>query len=221
MLDLSFFSRWYGPGRISRDFRPRHAMLTMHLWLLQKRLISDKVDNHSSLLVQEELFEIFWDDVQKRIREQGLAEMTVSKHLNDVQQYTFTHLTHYDHAFNEYENDPKKRLEELCGLVWMHVMLQEEKFCSEQVERIAIYIDIQYHNIMYELPEEYWREGRFAWVDLPDFSRMHGNNGHLLPERRVNPEDVLPKGWNKALTNSGEPYYWNPDLDKAQWERPV
>jgi len=213
--------RWYGPGRIGREFRPRHAMLTMHLWFLQKRLINDTIDNHSSLLIQEEVFEIFWDDVQNRIREQGLAEMTVSKHLNDVQQYTFTHLTHYDHTFSEYANDPKKRYEELCGLVWMHVMLREENFCSDQVERIAMYIDAQYNNIMHELPEEYWREGRFAWVDLPDFSKMYGNDGHKLKEKPVNPEDVLPIGWNKALTNAGVPYYWNPDLVKAQWKRPA
>jgi cytochrome b pre-mRNA-processing protein 3 len=102
----------------------------MHLWFLHKRLISDKADNHAALLVQEELFDIFWDDTQKRIREQGVAELTVNKHLNDVQQYTFQHLTHYDHTFSEFELKPKARFEELCGVFWVHVLNREEYYES-------------------------------------------------------------------------------------------
>merc|ERR1740124_1974144 len=98
---------WYGAGHIGAEFRPRHAMITMHLWFLQKRLIRDGSQN--SLLTQEELFEVFWDDTRKRIRAEGLAEMSINKHLTDIQQYTFQHLTHYDHAFQEFELRPKAR----------------------------------------------------------------------------------------------------------------
>jgi cytochrome b pre-mRNA-processing protein 3 len=192
----------------------------MHLWFLHKRLISDKADNHAALLVQEELFDIFWDDTQKRIREQGVAELTVNKHLNDVQQYTFQHLTHYDHTFSEFELKPKARFEELCGVFWVHVLNREEDFCSDQVQRMAYYIDTQYNNIMNRLPETYWREGRLAWVDLPDFSKMRDNQGKIMPEVPVDEEDVLPDGWYKALSTAGESYYWNPSAIKSQWERP-
>lgn len=192
----------------------------MHLWFLHKRLVTDTRDNHASLLVQEELFDIFWDDTQKRIREQGVQELSVNKHLNDVQQYTFQHLTHYDHAFSEFELKPKARYEELCGVFWVHVLQRQEDMCSDQVQRMAYYIDTQYNNIMNRLPEDYWREGRLAWVDIPDFTKMRDNKGKILPEKPVYEDDVLPSNWHKALTTAGEPYYWNPEQNKAQWERP-
>jgi len=212
--------RWYGPGRIGRDFRPRHAMLTMHLWFLQKRLIKNKDQN--SLLTQEELFEVFWDDTLKRIRAEGLSEMTINKHLKDVQQFTFQHLTHYDHAFAEYELKPKARYEEICGIVWIHILQRAEKFNSDQVQRLAFYIDAQFNNIHNLLPEEYWKEGQMAWIDIPSFKNLTDNaTGEVLPEKTVYEEDVLPKGWYKALTTAGEPYYWNPTQVSSQWEKPT
>jgi len=99
-------SRWFGPGHIGRDFRPRHALLTLHIWLLHKRLISDHDDPETALMIQEELFNILWDDTTCRIRQQGISEMLVNKHLLQVQQYTFLNLTHYDHAYTEFLDRP-------------------------------------------------------------------------------------------------------------------
>lgn len=66
----------------------------------QKRLIGNTIDNHSALLIQEELSLIFWGDTQNCIQEQGgVAEMKANKHLDDGQQSTFQHLIHYDHVF--------------------------------------------------------------------------------------------------------------------------
>lgn len=98
----SFVSRWFGPGRIPRTFRSRHALITMHLWFLHKRLIAasdNRMDPDVALKVQEELFEIFWNDTLCRIRKEGVREMQVNKSLLQVQQYTFLHLFHYDHIY--------------------------------------------------------------------------------------------------------------------------
>ena len=43
--------RWFGPGRISTDFRSYQALLTMHVWFLHKRLISDNQDPHGKILI--------------------------------------------------------------------------------------------------------------------------------------------------------------------------
>ena len=48
---------WYTEGRIPFEFRPRHAMLTMHIWFLHKRLLIDRVDPHLALLVQVCVFQ--------------------------------------------------------------------------------------------------------------------------------------------------------------------
>ena len=85
---------------------------------------------------------------------------------------------------------------------------------------MAFYIDTQYNNIINRMPDEYFREGRIAWVDVPDFSKMRDLKGKLLPEIPLNPEDVLPKGWYKAFTDSGTPYFWNPETKASQWESP-
>lgn len=101
-VDQSSISRWFGPGRIPRNFRSRHALVTMHLWFLHKRLIAaadNQIDPDTALNIQEELFEIFWNDTLCRIRKEGVREMQVNKSLLQVQQYTFLHLFHYDHIY--------------------------------------------------------------------------------------------------------------------------
>ena len=71
-----------------------------------------------------------------------------NKHLKDVQQVTFQHLTHYDHAYTEYELKPAKRYEELQGLVWMHILMKDEDVHDEHLKRMAYYVDTQYNNII-------------------------------------------------------------------------
>jgi hypothetical protein len=95
----------------------------MHLWFLHKRLISDFEDRDNALLVQEELFHILWDDTTCRIRRTGASEMRVNKLLGQVQQYTFLHLTHYDHAYTpHFLERPRERMKELRNLVMLHVV---------------------------------------------------------------------------------------------------
>ena len=195
----------------------------MHVWFLHKRLISDSTEEHlNSLTIQEELFELFWDDTRKRIREQGLSELTVNKNLKKVQQYTFQHMSHYDLAFSDYESDRDARHEELSRIVWMHLLMRDPVVHADHVQRLVLYMDMQYQNILHRLPESYWRKGRLAWVNIPEFSPMYDNNGKLLPEIAINPQDpaVLPPGWYKVLTNAGTPFYWNPNKGKSQWNRP-
>ena len=48
----NYNSRWFTEARIPYEFRPRHALLTMHVWFLHKRLLADRVDSHLALLVQ-------------------------------------------------------------------------------------------------------------------------------------------------------------------------
>jgi cytochrome b pre-mRNA-processing protein 3 len=219
---------WYFPGRVKREFRPRHAMLTMHIWFLHKRLISDQVDPHFSLMVQEELFDILWYDTTIRIRAEGVNELTVNKHLKDVQQVTFAHLCHYDHAYEEYADNDEERKRELKELVWMHVMNRDDGASPDVVERLALYADAQHENIVQQLPHAYFREGRIPWTTLPDFSGMRDHRGNVVVDdddddvlSNTNPDDnVLPRGRYKALTNSGDAYYWNQELGTSSWERP-
>ena len=54
----NYNSRWFTEARIPYEFRPRHALLTMHVWFLHKRLLADRVDSHLALLVQVRVISI-------------------------------------------------------------------------------------------------------------------------------------------------------------------
>lgn len=219
-------SIWYNSGRLPNEFLSYHSILTMHVWFLHKRLITAtnspnaQMDTHTAHLIQEELFETLWADTRTRIRVQdGIHELTVNKHLKDIQQITFQHCMHYDHAFSF--EDPLKRREELALAVWTHISRRDEECLNDYLNRMALYLEWQYQNIMVDLPESYFWEGRVDWGEMPDFSQMKDNDGNLLAEIVTNDEDNLPEGWFTNLTESGDVYYWNADTMKSQWEKPT
>jgi cytochrome b pre-mRNA-processing protein 3 len=214
--------RWYGPGRIERDFRQRHAIFTLHIWLIHKRLLADQYDTNAALAVDEELFNSFWDDTTCRIRQAGVHELAVNKMLTQVQQYTFLHLTHYDHAFTEFLDRPYDRLKELRKIVWMHIFVRNPAMekAYDHLDRIAWYVDANYRNIMHEWPDEYYRESRVAWVDLPDFTHLKDAQDEVLPEAPLHPDDVVPIPWVANMTRRGIQYYWNTVTGESTWEKP-
>mmetsp|Transcript_16932 Transcript_16932/g.39107 ORF Transcript_16932/g.39107 Transcript_16932/m.39107 type:complete len:282 (-) Transcript_16932:99-944(-) len=241
--------RWYGPGRVGRDFRSYQALLTLHVWLLHKRLFMNETDPHGAALLQEELFDIFWIDSSNRMRAHGVNEMLINKNLKKVQQYSFMHMFHYDHCYTgELFDNPADRLEALKMTIKTHILLlpsvldetddasgssddidepvdeeilQKHTKHDDHAERIAWYIETQFQNIMYDLPDAFFKKARIAWVDLPSFDHMiDGNTGRELSNRTVDPEDMLPSDWTKSIANDGTYYYWNLKTREARWERP-
>lgn len=190
--------------------------------MLHKRLLADTYDKTAALAVDEELFNSFWDDTTCRIRQAGVHELAVNKFLLQVQQYTFLHLTHYDHTYSEFLEQPLDRLKELRKLLWMHVYVRDPDMekANDQLDRLVWYVDANYRNIMHEWPDEYYRESRVAWVDLPDFSNLKDANGLVLPDNPINPDDVVPAPWVANITRRGIEYYWNPETGESTWIKP-
>jgi cytochrome b pre-mRNA-processing protein 3 len=199
--------QWYGNSKIQSDFRPQHAMLSMHIWFIHRRLLAyDTPEDKESgkhgynLMLQEELFDIFWNDTRSRIRSSGVHELTVTKHLKDAQQATFLQCTQYDHAFQEFGDDRVKRFEVICDAVWRHVLGgidaddaaagtgtegdDEEKgdaVLSHSdarvdddvlIRKIGAYVEYQMENVVYKLPDDYFDEGRIGWGNIPDLSAL-------------------------------------------------
>lgn len=233
---------WYREGRIPKRFISHQAILTMHVWFLHKRLISNptygkdesseggkkQLDSHTALLIQEELFEILWNDTMKRIRAEGINELMVNKHLKDIQQVTFQHCMHYDHAFTF--DDPLKRRSEIALAIWIHVFQKSDESYNDQINRLALYVDWQYHNIMYELPTHFFSDGRINWGHFPEFGQLLDNDGNILEDVNNNVSSEpskfhydtdLPEGWLINLTDSGDAYYWNENTMESQWEKPT
>jgi cytochrome b pre-mRNA-processing protein 3 len=217
-------SRWYGPGRVGRTFRPRHALVTMHLWFLHKRLIADGYDKSTALGIQEELFRIMWDDTTCRIRQQGVNELLVNKNLEKVQRYTFLHLTHYDHCFTpQFLDKPYERMQELRQLIWTHLFVKDEamEHRYDHLDRFVWYVEANVQNILLDWPDEYYRQARVRWVDLPSFDNLIEADGSPLEPQPIHPEDVLPPPWRRNITSSGIEYYWNAETLESRWERPT
>jgi len=212
---------WYTFGHIGRDFRPRHAMLTMHVWFLHRRLLNDKVDPHKSLMVQEELFDVLWNDSRSRIRAEGVNELTVNKHLKDVQQVSFQQMTHFDHAFTEYREDSIRRFEELAAAVWIHLLMKDEGASDDLIKRLAAYVEYQHQNVVQSLPDAYFQDGKVNWGSMPSFDGMKDKNGEIMRPVAPDPDDVLPEGWIIALTDAGDTYYWNTQTNQTTWQRPI
>ena len=81
--------------QVPNEFRPRHALLMTHLWMVHRRLMAE---GESSKQVQEAVFDKLWEDTSHRIRSTGIAELMVNKSLGDVQKYSFPLLVAYDQA---------------------------------------------------------------------------------------------------------------------------
>ena len=171
--------------------------------------------------IQEELFDILWNDTRARIRAEGVNELTVNKHLKDAQQLTFLQCTHYDHSFQEFANDDKKRFEEIAGVNWTYVLNKDEEVYNDLVKRLTMYVEYQNINLLNGVPDDYFWEARIPWGDMPDFTNMKDNDGNELEEVEVIPGlEILPNPWLKTLTDAGHPYYWNTDTNETMWKRP-
>ena len=255
---------WYGPGRIGRDFRSRHALLAFHIWLLHKRLLqlehpsdhhyhlqpesgdhNDAKDDattataplvHSSRKdynmcqdIDAELFSIFWDNTTCRIRALNVYELSVNKHLENVQKYTFLHLVQYDHCYTEAMlANPTERLNHLRQIVadqWLRpktvdqrnkaydqgIVLDENdltkdvedryRITCDHIDRIVHYIDAQYQNIMYDLPYDHFTNGHLRLVALPQFANLHDTSTTITTSSTSTSTSTS----STAMTNTTDP----------------
>jgi len=229
-------AQWFeGSNALPTSFRPTHALLSMHVWFLHRRLIASK-DKKQSLVLQEELFDIFWNDTQARIRAVGVNELTVNKHLKDAQRATFVHITQYDHAFEQHPDDQTKRFEVICDAVWRNILMdgikdekdaEEDDVDDEMIRRLGAYVEYQYVNIVHQLPEEYFRQGRIAWGNIPDLTfkkesaeKEDGNVDTNEELENVRGMEFLKDNWVQVLTDAGHPYYWNKETNETSWASP-
>mmetsp|Transcript_20937 Transcript_20937/g.31918 ORF Transcript_20937/g.31918 Transcript_20937/m.31918 type:complete len:324 (+) Transcript_20937:80-1051(+) len=227
---------WHVQGRVCpHEFRAHHGLLTLNVWLLNKRLMM-KNDNDSKL-VQEELFDAFWNDTRARIRAQdGISELMVNKHLTDMQQRTFQNCFLLDEGISL--SDEQARKSEIGAVVYNYVYLKKEDVPTMLIMRFVDYIEEEYQNITgmnagtgeqdkssYHLAQHFFDEGRIGWLDFPEFDNLVADDGITQIDDVIynEQEDVnyLPDGWLKTYTDAGETYYWHPRTLDVSWEMPA
>lgn len=160
-------------------FRPNHALLLTHVWMLHRRLHEFPNDRIvEAKLVQEVLFDELWDDTIKRVRQTGIPEISVDRSLADVQKYSFAAAVEYDQALAQADKDT--RLDQLAAAVWRHVFLASD----DPAISVDHCLDIAQHflsqlDMLAALSPDDLLQANFNWIPAPRFgissSKTHMN----------------------------------------------
>lgn len=120
---------WSKRGLVrAAEFRPNHALLLTHVWMVHRRLHDFPRDRKSEATqLQELIFDELWDDTTKRIRQAGIQEISVDRNLADVQKYSFAAAVEYDQAIAHKRQDAAKTTDDLAAALWRHVFLATEE----------------------------------------------------------------------------------------------
>ena len=159
--------QWGKRGLVkTKQFRPQHAVIFAHVWMLHRALEeSAAMDKKDARLLQEAVFDELWEDTISRIRVTGVNEISVNKHLGDVQKYSFAAALEYDNALR-IENDDEAT-DALAAAVWRHVYLASDDLSVEHCLDVASYMRSQL-DVVDKLEADAIKVGAIDWT-LPQW----------------------------------------------------
>lgn len=122
--------RWPLLGRTGTTFRAKQATVALHTWLIHHRLAKERepaqVEGKVAPMRREEqeydelLFDRFWEDTSARLRLLGVPEMSVNKHLKNVQTATLNFFLELDFITGAVA-DPAEREQTLAGTLFKFI----------------------------------------------------------------------------------------------------
>jgi len=178
----------------NNNFHSRQQMIMLHVWMVHKRLLAEE---ESGKEIQENLFDACWEYTTRRIRSTGVHELTVNKHLAEIQKTCFAAAVSYDHGIN-ITNDENL---ELGSALWRNVYLHNEKIPDEQVYKLADYVRNQVST--------FGRTGSESVLDA------------TLPWLKLAPDvSSVRTKWRRDLSADGRTYWWNAETRESQWDPP-
>jgi len=212
--DVSDRPEWYNEGLIGTEFRSRHSLIMLHCWMLHKRLLSE---GSKGKTIQEALFDELWDDTGNRIRNVGVNELSINKHLKEVQGYSFRQCLELDEAVAK--EHPDEVLEDIGGVVWRFNYLRSDNIEPDHVMKVADYVFREYTTLK-EISGEAILEGRVAFGPLPEWT---GDENSRSPEiGDTDGGDSNDSGeWKRAISNDGSVYWWNTTTRETSWTKPI
>lgn len=124
-------------GLVTDDFRSRHTVLLLHIWIVNSRLIKE---GKRGLSTQECLFDEFWDETTNRIRSVGVPEMSVNKRLLEVQKYSWQVCTELDGTFANKTHTDTEKLDNIAGIMWREIYNRRDEVDVDHVVKLARYV---------------------------------------------------------------------------------
>ena len=210
--DVADHHSWYNEGLIGEEFRSKHHLIMLHCWLVHKRLI---VEGSRGKTVQEAMFDELWEDTSNRIRGVGVNELSVNKHLKEVQGSSFRYCLELDEALTKEHND--EILEEVGGALWRYNFVRNDDVEVDHVMAMAEYVFREYESLQ-SVGDTAICEGRIQFGELPEWPgasvRVDGSGMYA--------EGKAPDAgeWKQAISNDGRVYWWNTQTRESRWTLP-
>jgi hypothetical protein len=193
-------------GLKTNEFMPNHQLLLIHIWILNKKLLTEGPEGKK---LQVEIFETLWENTERRMRGAGVNEMRIMRNLSEVQKVSFGALVGYDFGFkNTMDNN-----HELGSAVYRNLFASQPP-SDEVVMTIASWMRSEVNRLTTTISlERLIKEGPH-WT-LP--------KGFIVTEEDLRLEEQLGQRglWRKAISVEGKTYYWNVKTRESRWDKPT
>jgi hypothetical protein len=201
---------WWSSLNLPRTWINEQALISLHVWILHNRC---KVDYNlpgefSGRRMQEALFERFWEDTTLRIRNAGIAEISVNKQLENVQKVTFDDLFGYDAALKVVDQDSDNM--EMAAAVWKGVFREAEDADTEAVLKLADYVKREIINVALQPKEDVYR-GWITWGPAV---------GESEAERMERQRRMLEGEWREGISVEGKVFFYHTTTQERRWDAP-
>lgn len=198
---------FYRALHLRPDFRAQQALLMVHVWLVHRRLALEGTDGK---VMQELVFDRLWEETVVRIRYLNVSELTVNKHLAEVQQVGFNACIAYDRGLKE---SPAA----FQSAIAKHLLEDETPAGLRIASAVADYMKRELKNLE-KVEAKFIMEGTVPWGPLPTLAGVAP-----APEEDDATYTLIGQqfgNWRTALDNRGKLYYWNMTTRFSVWDRP-
>ncbi|TMW69347.1 hypothetical protein Poli38472_001503 [Pythium oligandrum] len=198
---------FYRALQLAPNFRGQQALLLAHVWMVHRRLA---LEGENGKVMQELLFDRLWEETVVRIRFMNVSELTVNKHLAEVQQLCFNALISYDRGLKD---SPAA----FQSTIAQHLLEDDSAAGQRIASKLVEYLKREMKNLD-KLDAKYLLKGTIPWgphvaatTSTPPLE--HEDEYTIIGEQVGN--------WRAALDNRGKLYYWNLSTRYSVWDRPT
>jgi len=206
-------------GGVADNFKATQALITCHVWAVHRRLIKE---GDAGKALDRAVFERFWEDARSRIRFTDVPELTVDRHLGNVQNLSFENMCLFDHCLTF--EDESEQIEKLCGGIWRAVYDMDEAVQEDTAVELARYLKTEAETLD-DVSFEALKEGRVEWRRPPLFkgdgdaaSCDATTIGNLDYTESSDDLEAFESPWRIEWTLRGDTYFWHEDTFETTWD---
>jgi hypothetical protein len=122
-------------GKLQHTFKTRHLLNTMHIWMMHKRLLTES-DKDRFLMIQENMFDMFWEDTVDRISKEDVSSISLNKYLKQVQDISFQMCTHFDEVVT-CKNNEMEEIKHYEFVIWDNIYDGQESANKADMKQLA------------------------------------------------------------------------------------